>query len=56
MRSEKQLHYVPVPVMTAFSEYIKFQLESCNAGATFFISKPFERPTFESLLKNLVKA
>ena len=55
MRSEKRLRYVPVLVMTASSEYIKFQLESHHEGATFFISKPFERATFETLLRNLVK-
>jgi CheY-like chemotaxis protein len=55
MRSEKRLRYVPVIVMTASSEYIRLQLESHHTGATFFISKPFERGAFELLLKNLPK-
>lgn len=54
MRSERRLQFVPVLVMTASEEYIKMQLESYNAGATFFISKPFERTAFETLLKTLV--
>ena len=55
MRSEKRLLYIPVVIMTASSEYIKLQIESYESGATFFISKPFERPMVESLLKTLIK-
>ncbi len=50
MRSEKRLRYIPVLVMTASTDYIKLQIESYETGATFFISKPFERQSFESLL------
>jgi len=56
MRSEKRLRLIPVVIMTASSEYIKLQIESYKAGATFFISKPFERPMFETLLKTLIKS
>lgn len=55
MRSEKRLRLIPVVIMTASSDYIKLQIESYQSGATFFISKPFERPMFESLLKTLLK-
>lgn len=55
MRSEKRLRYIPVVAMTASSDYVKLQLESYESGATFFISKPFERQIFESLLKTMVK-
>lgn len=55
MRTEKRLRFVPVMVMTASEEYIKMQLESYESGATFFISKPFERGSFETLLKTLVR-
>ncbi len=54
MRTEKRLQFVPVMMMTATEEYVKMQLESYEAGATFFISKPFERASFETLLKTLV--
>jgi CheY-like chemotaxis protein len=56
MRSEKRLRYIPVIMMTASSEYVKLQVESYQSGATFFISKPFERTTFEMIFKTLVKA
>ncbi len=56
MRSEKRLQHIPVIVMTASSDYIKLQIESYQSGATFFISKPFERSTFEMIFKTLVKA
>jgi CheY-like chemotaxis protein len=56
MRSEKRLQYIPVVVMTASSDYIKLQIESYKSGATFFISKPFERSTFEMIFKTLVKS
>jgi CheY-like chemotaxis protein len=56
MRSEKRLLGIPVVVMTASSDYIKLQIESYRSGATFFISKPFERSTFEMIFKTLVKA
>lgn len=55
MRSEKRLRHIPVVVMTASTDYVKFQVESYQAGATFFISKPFERSIFESLLKMMLK-
>jgi CheY-like chemotaxis protein len=55
MRSEKRLLHIPVVIMTASSEYIKLQIESYESGATFFISKPFERPMLESLLKTLMR-
>lgn len=55
MRTEKRLQFVPVMVMTATEEYVKMQLESYQSGATFFISKPFERTAFETLLKTLVR-
>lgn len=55
MRTEKRLRYVPVMMMTATEEYVKMQLESYESGATFFISKPFERNSFEVLLKTLVR-
>ncbi len=55
MRTEKRLQFVPVIVMTASEEYVKIQLESHLAGATFFMSKPFERTSFETLLKTLVR-
>ena len=54
MRSEKRLRKIPVLMMTASTEYVKMQLESYESGATFFISKPFERAIFQSLLKTLV--
>lgn len=54
MRTEKRLRYVPVMMMTASEDYVKMHLESNEAGATFFIAKPFERSTFEVLLKTLV--
>jgi len=56
MRSERRLRQIPVVIMTASSEYIKLQIESYESGATFFISKPFERPMFESLLKTIMKS
>ncbi len=55
MRTEKRLRFVPVMVMTATEEYIKMQIESYQAGATFFISKPFDRSSFEVLLKTSVR-
>lgn len=55
MRGEKRLFAIPVIIMTASSEYVRFQLESYNSGATFFISKPFERASFEQILKTLVR-
>ena len=54
MRSEKRLCTIPVTIITASSEYVRFQLESYHSGATFFISKPFERATLETILKTLV--
>lgn len=56
MRSEKRLRYIPAIVMTASSDYVKLQVESYESGATFFISKPFERATFEMIFKTLVGA
>lgn len=56
MRSEKRLRLIPVVMMTASTEYVKFQIESHTAGATFFISKPFERATFEMIFKTLTKS
>jgi CheY-like chemotaxis protein len=56
MRSEKRLRFIPVIMMTASSDYVKLQVESYQSGATFFISKPFERATFEMIFKTLVKA
>lgn len=56
MRSEKRLRHIPVIMMTASSEYVKLQVESYQSGATFFLSKPFERATFEMIFKTLVKA
>jgi two-component system response regulator VicR len=55
MRSEKRLRNIPVVIMTASSDYIKLQIESYESGATFFISKPFERTIIESLLKTIMK-
>ena len=55
MRTEKRLRTIPAMVMTASSDYVKLQIESYGAGATFFISKPFERSIFEMLLTNLTK-
>ena len=55
MRSEKRLRYVPVVMMTASTDYVKLQIESYASGATFFVSKPFERPIFETLLKTLLR-
>lgn len=55
MRTEKRLAQIPVIIMTASAEYVRFQLESYKSGATFFISKPFERPAFELVLKTLVR-
>ena len=55
MRSEKRLRHIPVVVMTASSDYVKLQIESYDSGATFFVSKPFERSIFESLLKTLLR-
>lgn len=55
MRSEKRLRFIPILVMTASTDYVKLQLESYESGATCFISKPFERPMFETLLRTLVK-
>lgn len=55
MRSEKRLRQIPVLMMTASTDYVKMQLESYDAGATFFISKPFERAIFQTLLKTLAK-
>lgn len=54
MRSEKRLRMIPVLMMTASTDYVKMQLESYESGATFFISKPFERKIFQSILKTLV--
>jgi len=54
MRSEKRLRQIPVVIMTASTDYIKLQIESYESGATFFVSKPFERSIFESLLKTLL--
>lgn len=56
MRSEKRLRYIPVVMMTASTDYVKLQVESYQSGATFFISKPFERSTFEMIFKTLVKS
>lgn len=56
MRSEKRLRLIPVIMMTASLDYIKLQVESYQSGATFFISKPFERATFEMIFNTLVKA
>ena len=56
MRSEKRLRFIPVIMMTASSDYVKLQVESYQSGATFFISKPFERSTFELIFGTLVKA
>jgi CheY-like chemotaxis protein len=56
MRSEKRLRYIPVIMMTASTDYIKMQVESYQSGATFFISKPFERASFELIFSTLVKA
>jgi CheY-like chemotaxis protein len=55
MRTEKRLRTVPAMVMTASPDYVKLQIESYGAGATFFISKPFERSIFELLINNLTK-
>ena len=55
MRTEKRLRSVPAMVITGSSDYIKLQIESYGAGATFFLSKPFERPMFETLLINLTR-
>ena len=56
MRTEKRLRAVPAMVMTGSADYVKLQIESYGAGATFFISKPFERTIFEMLLTNLTKS
>lgn len=56
MRTEKRLSFIPVVMMTASSDYVKLQVESRESGATFFISKPFERATFETIFKMMVKA
>lgn len=56
MRSEKRLRFIPVIMMTASTDYVKLQVESYQSGATFFISKPFERATFEMIFNTLVKA
>ncbi len=55
MRTEKRLRYVPAMMMTASEDYVKMHLESNESGATFFVAKPFERSTFEVLLKTLVR-
>lgn len=55
MRTEKRLQYVPTMVMTAAENSVRMQLESYNAGATFFVPKPFERSLFETLLKSLIR-
>jgi len=55
MREEESLRYIPVVVMTASSDYIKLQIESYASGATFFVSKPFNRTMFESLLRTVLK-
>lgn len=55
MRSEKRLRHIPVVIMTGSSDYIKLQIESYQSGATFFISKPFERAMLESLLKTILR-
>ena len=55
MRTEKRLQFIPVMVMTAATNSVRMQLESYDAGATFFIPKPFERSAFETLLKTLVR-
>lgn len=54
IRGSEKLRHLPVIVMTALSDYIKLQIESYEAGATCFISKPFERPTVESLFKAML--
>ena len=54
MRSEKRLQFIPVMIMTASTNSVRMQLESYEAGATFFIPKPFDRATFETLVKTLV--
>jgi CheY-like chemotaxis protein len=54
MRSEKRLLSVPVIVMTASENRVRIQLDSHAAGASFFIAKPFDRSTFEGLLKTLI--
>jgi CheY-like chemotaxis protein len=56
MRSEKRLRQIPVLMMTASTDYVKMQLESYHSGATFFISKPFERTIFQPLLKAMARA
>lgn len=56
MRSEKRLRFIPVIMMTASTDYIKMQVESYQSGATFFISKPFERASFELIFSTLVKS
>lgn len=55
MRTEKRLQYVPTMVMTAAENSVRMQLESYDAGATFFVPKPFERSLFETLLKSLIR-
>lgn len=54
MRSEKRLLSVPVIVMSASENRVKMQIDSHAAGASFFIAKPFDRSTFEGLLKTLI--
>lgn len=54
MRTEKRLLSVPVIVMTAAENSLRIQIDSHASGASFFIAKPFDRTTFEGLLKTLI--
>lgn len=53
MRTERRLMGIPVIVMSASEERVKMQLDSHASGASFFIAKPFNRPTFETLVRAL---
>ncbi|HLA96321.1 MAG TPA: response regulator [Pyrinomonadaceae bacterium] len=56
MRTEKRLLSIPVIVMSASENRVKMQIDSHAAGASFFIAKPFDRTTFETLLNALAPA
>lgn len=53
MRTERRLMSIPVIVMSALDQRVKMQFESHASGASFFVAKPFNRSTFEALIKAL---
>jgi len=56
MRRSVRLLSIPVIVMSASENRVKMQIDSHAAGASFFIAKPFDRTTFETLLNALAPA